>query len=211
MDFAVDPRSKLAVHMSNRYHVFMMNIPTLITWFRIASVPLFFITFSLPYNGSHWFAVTIFILAAFSDWLDGYLARYLSQSSLFGAFLDPVADKLLVVTALILILLKSQAYYLTLPATIIIGREITVSALREWMATTGHAHVVTVSYLSKIKTLTQLIASTLLLICTACPNHLVFLTGVILLYLSAIFTLISMIYYFKIAWPQLIETQQKNQ
>lgn len=114
-----------------------MNIPNLLTVLRVLLIPVFILLFYLPFSWSYWAASAVFALAAVTDWFDGYLARRLEQSTPFGAFLDPVADKLMVAVALVLLVEEHSNLWLTLPAAIIIGREIVVSALREWMAELG--------------------------------------------------------------------------
>nr|MDQ3958755.1 CDP-diacylglycerol--glycerol-3-phosphate 3-phosphatidyltransferase [Pseudomonadota bacterium] len=129
-----------------------MNIPNTLTLVRIALIPIFVIVFYLPIKWSHVATAVIFALAALTDWLDGYLARRLGQTSALGAFLDPVADKLMVAVVLVFLLQQNPSPWLALPAAIIIGREITISALREWMAELGVRARVAVSSLGKIKT-----------------------------------------------------------
>ncbi len=187
-----------------------MNTPTLVTLFRIVALPFFFVTFYMPYTWSHGLAVSIFIMAALSDWLDGYLARSLKQHSSFGAFLDPVADKLLVVTAFILVIAKSHMILLALPVAIMIGREITVSALREWMAVSGASGLVAVSYMGKLKTTLQFLALVFLLAFVSHPKSWMFLLGTALLYIAAILTIVSMLGYFKLAWPKLLMAQKES-
>ena len=128
-----------------------MNIPNVLTLMRVALIPVFILLFCLPFSWSYWAASAIFAFASFTDWLDGYLARRLNQSTPFGAFLDPVADKLLVAVALVLLVAEHTNLWLTLPAIIIICREIMVSALREWMAEIGERAQVAVSSIGKWK------------------------------------------------------------
>lgn len=187
----------------------MLNIPTILTLFRILLLPFFVVAFYTPTPSAKLIAALIFILAAITDLLDGYLARKLNQTSRFGAFLDPVADKLMVATALILISNEHPGILITLPTIIIIGREITISALREWMAEIGESASVAVSMVGKVKTTIQMIALTLLIYqmdiqifpsIQAFPTQLV---GIILLYISAILTIWSMFIYLHAAWPSL--------
>ena len=140
-----------------------MTIPTLLTLLRIALIPVLIIVFYLPYGWVPIASAMVFSLAAITDWLDGYLARKLKQVSAFGAFLDPVADKLMVATALVLIVQDMPSAWIVVPAVIIIGREITVSALREWMAEIGASSAVAVNNLGKIKTAAQMTALIMLL------------------------------------------------
>jgi CDP-diacylglycerol--glycerol-3-phosphate 3-phosphatidyltransferase len=169
-------------------------------------IPIFIIAFYLPGKYSNLIATFIFLLAAFTDLLDGYLARVLGQVSRFGAFLDPVADKLMV--AVTLVLLVSQAYlpYIAVPAAIIVGREIAISALREWMAEVGKRASVAVSMVGKVKTVVQMVALISLLLYHPAAPKIFFVVGYILLYASAILTLWSMIMYIRAAWPNLINS-----
>ena len=136
----------------------LTNLPNLLTLLRIILIPVFIVVFYVPFEWAHVAAAIIFALASFTDWLDGYLARKLKQMSPFGAFLDPVADKLLVATSLLLLVGGRDINYITLPAIIIVGREIVISALREWMAEIGSRASVTVSYIGKVKTTVQMVA-----------------------------------------------------
>ncbi len=181
------------------------NIPNLLTWARIALIPLFAAIFYLP---ATWFpqawvnltATAIFAVAALTDWLDGYLARALNQTSSFGAFLDPVADKLMVAAALIVLVELGRVNGLI--ALVIVGREITISALCEWMAVIGQSKSVAVSLVGKIKTATQMVAILLLLysdnVVQAIETKQV---GTWLMYVAALLTLWSMAYYLKAALP----------
>ena len=144
-------------------------------------------------------AALVFGLAGITDWLDGYLARKLNQTSPFGAFLDPVADKLIVACALVLVLYRHPSLYILIPALIIIGREITVSALREWMAGLGKRKTVAVSFLGKIKTTVQIIAILFLLWYQPLMGIPTFIIGVWLLIIAAVLTLISMFDYLRVA------------
>ena len=144
-----------------------MNIPISITLLRIAAIPVVAVLYLLPFHWAHVGAAFIFLIAALSDWLDGFLARSLSQTTEFGAFLDPVADKLLISISLIFILAKHPLTGLSIPTAIIIGREIAISALREWMAELGKRAGMRVSYIGKIKTAVQMLAIFVLLWYTA--------------------------------------------
>ena len=182
------------------------NIPNLLTWLRILLIPLFVGIFyfekswvSLP--NQNLVATVIFVLAAVTDWLDGWLARKLNQMSAFGAFLDPVADKLMVAAALIVLLQLGRVDAIVV--LIIIGREIAISALREWMAQLGESKSVAVSFLGKLKTALQMIAIPMLLyddLLGVFDPHRV---GTWLIYAAAALTLISMAYYLKMALPQI--------
>ena len=143
------------------------------------------------------------MLAAFSDWLDGYLARKLDLTSRFGAFLDPVADKLIVVTALVVLLQENPSILFMVSTVVIIGREITISALREWMAEIGQRTSVSVSYIGKIKTAVQMLAITLLLYQADIAGVSTYTAGLYILYISVALTLWSMMQYLITAWPAL--------
>ena len=180
------------------------NLPNLLTWMRILLIPLFVGIFYFEKSwvsgpNQNLVATILFTVAAVTDWLDGWLARKLNQMSAFGAFLDPVADKLMVAAALITLVQLERVDAII--ALIIIGREITISALREWMAQIGAAKSVAVSFLGKVKTVSQMVAIPLLLyhdnIGAFDPQWL----GTWLIYLAALLTLGSMIYYLKVALP----------
>lgn len=182
----------------------MMTLPNRLTLFRIILIPCFVICFYWPYQHAAFVACGVFVIAAITDWLDGYLARRLNQSSRLGAFLDPVADKLMVAVILIVLLQATPEIWLAAPVAVIIGREITVSALREWMAEIGARGKVAVSWLGKVKTTFQMIALGLLTVSHA-PVTPVWLgqAGVLLLYAATILTLWSMLVYLRLAWPDL--------
>ena len=180
-----------------------MSIPTILTLGRIVLIPVFVICFYLPFKWSNELATLVFVLAAFTDWLDGYLARKLDQASPFGAFLDPVADKLMVTTALVVLVEANPDPMFAVPAAIIVGREIAISALREWMAEIGERAQVAVSQLGKWKTTAQMSALILLIFHDSVFGLPVFEAGVTLLYLSAVLTLWSMWLYLRAAWPVL--------
>lgn len=183
----------------------LWNIPNILTSLRIVLIPLIVGAFYLPTEHSHQICAAIFALAAVTDWLDGYLARRWQQTSAFGAFLDPVADKLMVATALVLLVESDPTPLLAIPALIIIGREITISALREWMASLGKRNTVAVSYYGKFKTAAQMGAIFLLLYHHDFIGLPVQTLGYVLLYISAILTLWSMIDYLRAAWPTLAD------
>ncbi len=171
-----------------------MNIPNILTSMRVALIPVLVLVYLLPFKGHYWVACGIFALASITDWLDGYLARKWNQSTPFGAFLDPVADKLLVAVALVLLAQHHQHLLMTLPALVIICREILVSALREWMAEMGARGIVAVSNIGKWKTAAQMVA---LLILLSQPPGFTWLViaGYVLLMISAVLTLWSMLQY----------------
>lgn len=181
-----------------------INVPNLLTWFRILTIPLVVGIFYFP---DHWLnahernllATVIFTAAAITDWLDGYLARKLNQMSAFGAFLDPVADKLMVAAALIMLVQLSRLSAVV--AVIIIGREITISALREWMASLGQGKSVAVNFLGKIKTGFQMVAIPMLLYHDSIGQFEPAVVGYWLIHIAAALTLISMFYYLKLAAP----------
>ena len=190
------------------------NLPNLLTWLRILAIPLFVGIFYFPHSwlspiNQNLVATLIFSGAAITDWLDGYLARVLNQTSAFGAFLDPVADKLMVSAALIVLVYLGR---LDAPiALIIIGREITVSALREWMAQIGQSKSIAVSFLGKIKTTSQMIAIPLLLYHENIGEHFnPQEIGTWLIYIAAFLTLWSMFYYLKAAIPQVLKVEKKD-
>jgi len=182
-----------------------MNIPNLLTWLRIAAIPLFVAVLYFPewdwlsQDVANVIATVIFIAAAITDWFDGYLARKWNQTSAFGAFLDPVADKLMVAAALIVLVELGRTDAIV--ALIIVGREITISALREWMAQLGQSKNVAVSFIGKVKTVTQLVAIPFLIY-----DDRLFgvidcrMVGRLFIWVAAILTLWSMIYYLKAAF-----------
>ena len=179
----------------------MFNIPTLLTWARIGLIPIFVACFYLPTSWSNEATAIIFVLAAFTDWLDGYLARLLKQSSKFGAFLDPVADKLIVAVALVLLVQANPSPWVAIAAAIIVGREIAVSSLREWMAEIGDRTSVAVSTMGKVKTAVQMVAILMLLYQEPFKDFLVYEAGLVLLYVAAGLTIWSMVLYLRAAWP----------
>ncbi|MGB7933157.1 MAG: CDP-diacylglycerol--glycerol-3-phosphate 3-phosphatidyltransferase [Gammaproteobacteria bacterium] len=183
------------------------NIPNILTLLRIILIPVLVLVFYAPYAWSHLLSTAVFGLAAVTDWLDGYLARRLKQSSVFGAFLDPVADKLMIAVALVVLVQDNPTVLFTIPAAIIVGREIAISALREWMSEIGERTRVAVSMIGKIKTAAQMIAILLLLYglpLGAFPTHDI---GLVLIYIAATLTLWSMIVYLRAAWPILMGSQ----
>ena len=182
----------------------LTSVPNMLTLMRIVLIPVFICVFYLPFHWASGLAAIIFAIACFTDWLDGYLARKWHMTSPFGAFLDPVADKLIVSTSLLLLVGAKDLNYITIPAIVIVGREIVISALREWMAEIGSHTSVAVGYIGKVKTTFQMIALMLLL----AFNPVISWWGVIgfiLLYVSAILTIWSMVIYIMIAWPLLMK------
>jgi CDP-diacylglycerol--glycerol-3-phosphate 3-phosphatidyltransferase len=182
--------------------IFSLGWPNFLTLLRILIIPVFIVVFFLPFVWAHYFAAILFACACLTDWLDGFLARKLEQFSPFGAFFDPVADKLLVSASLVLLVGSPQLQYITLPAIVIVGREIVISALREWMAELGQRASMAVSYVGKVKTTLQMVAITLLLAFHQTQTWYGLL-GTVLLYVAAILTIWSMMEYLKIAWPEL--------
>lgn len=180
-----------------------MNIPNTLTLFRIVLVAVLVVMFYLPYKWSYLASAAVFSIAALTDWFDGYLARKLNQSTALGAFLDPVADKLMVAVALGLLIERFHEWYFTLPALVIIGREIVISALREWMAEIGKRTSVAVSYIGKVKTTVQMVAILLFLMVQNADDKFFYLTGYLALYAATLLTLWSMFIYLKAAWPDL--------
>jgi len=183
-----------------------MTFPMILTLLRIALIPVLVLFFYLPYFWAPLAAAGVFILAAVTDWLDGYLARRMGLMSAFGAFLDPVADKLMVATALVLLVqttppIVAPVIVFTLSAAIIIGREIAISALREWMSEMGESGTVKVGLLGKFKTIFQMTAISCLLFQYNLFGLPVALVGELLLYLAAALTLWSMWEYLHAAWP----------
>jgi len=190
-----------------------LNVPILLTWLRILTIPLVIGVFYVPevwLSSGHQnlIATSLFIAAAITDWLDGYLARRLNQTSAFGAFLDPVADKLMIAAALIVLVWLQRVDAII--AVVIIGREIAVSAMREWMAKIGQSKSVAVNFLGKIKTISQMIAVPLLLyherIGVLDPQRV----GTWLIYLAALLTLTSMSYYLKLALAPRAEGDRRQ-
>ena len=181
-----------------------MNIPNILTLFRIALIPVFVVVFFLPLFGfNNVLLAAIYFIAGITDWFDGYLARKLNQQSAFGAFLDPVADKLMVTVALVLLVSAHPGMYMAIPAAIIVGREITISALREWMANVGEQTTVKVSMIGKFKTAAQMWAVGFMLYKEPIGWFPTLQFGYLLLYIAAALTLWSMIIYIKAAWPAL--------
>ena len=184
----------------------MWTVPNLITLFRVVLIPVFVIVYFLDWKWAHEAGAFIFCLAAITDWFDGYLARKLKQSTPFGAFLDPVADKLIVGAALLMITHSYASLWITLPSIALLVREIYVSALREWMGQNGVREVVKVSFIGKAKTTAQMLAIIGLLsgleTFMGFPLYWVSL-GHILLYVAAVLSIWSMIVYSRAAWPHL--------
>tara|TARA_X000000368_G_scaffold59137_1_gene41798 strand:- start:225 stop:800 length:576 start_codon:yes stop_codon:yes gene_type:complete len=189
----------------------ILNIPNNLTLLRIALIPCLILVFYLSDNTlsiyqKNLLATFIFLFAAITDWLDGYLARKLNQTSNFGAFIDPVADKLIVIAALILLVKLGRLD--SIIAFIIIAREFTISSLREWMATLGNSGSIAVAFIGKVKTTMQMIAILFLLYYENILFIPIALLGKILIYIAAFLTIVSMIYYLKIAFKILKEKKE---
>jgi CDP-diacylglycerol--glycerol-3-phosphate 3-phosphatidyltransferase/cardiolipin synthase len=187
-----------------------VNIPNILTLLRIALIPVFVGVFYLPWSWANVLTTLVFALAAITDWFDGYLARHWNQTSAFGAFLDPVADKLMVAVALVFLVQIHPSPWLAIPAAIIIGREITISALREWMAEIGQRTKVAVSMVGKVKTMAQMTALLMLLYGEPLLGLPIYQIGFVLLYVAAILTLWSMIVYLSAAVPILLRNEEEK-
>ena len=190
----------------------MWTIPNQITISRMVLIPIFIIVFYLPVAWNHFGAFVVFWLASVSDALDGYLARKLNQTSAFGAFIDPVADKLMVVTALIIIVQDYQTWWISIPAMIMIAREIFISALREFMSSIGKRNEIAVSDMGKYKTFAQMLSLQGLiwrpdydipLVLFEFPHQILMAIAYSLFFVATILTIWSMVSYFKVAWPEL--------
>ncbi|MGK7296423.1 MAG: CDP-diacylglycerol--glycerol-3-phosphate 3-phosphatidyltransferase [Candidatus Wenzhouxiangella sp. M2_3B_020] len=180
-----------------------ITFPTILTLIRIVLIPVLVLAFYLPYGWSNEAAVGIFIAAGLTDWADGWIARRYGLTSPFGAFLDPVADKLIVAVALILIVQRHPDILLAVSAAVILGREITISALREWMAELGQRARVKVSRVGKSKTIFQMVAIGFLLYGAPLWGLPILRIGKILLVVAAVLTIWSMIIYLRSAWPAI--------
>jgi CDP-diacylglycerol--glycerol-3-phosphate 3-phosphatidyltransferase len=180
-----------------------LTTPTILTLFRILLIPVLVVVFYLPWPWTNFAATFVFVLGALTDWADGWIARRWNQYSAFGAFLDPVADKLAVTVALLLIVGFHRTALMTLLAAVIIGREITISALREWMAEVGQGRKVRVAWLGKMKTIVQMVAISFLLYRVELFGLDIFRIGEALLCVAAVLTLASGYSYVRAAWPSL--------
>ncbi len=186
------------------------NLPNRVTFSRLMLIPLMVIAFYLPWDWSRWTAAFFFLVGGSTDWLDGYLARKLDMTTNFGAFLDPVADKLLVTVALLLLVEAQASVSVAIAAILIISREITISALREWMAQQGQQAKVAVAYVGKVKTVVQIAAITLMMgVPVSPPPVLAWLTHG-LLWGAVVMTLYSMGLYLKSAWRVLTHNSKLN-
>jgi CDP-diacylglycerol---glycerol-3-phosphate 3-phosphatidyltransferase len=180
-----------------------LTLPTILTLFRIALLPVMVIVFYAPFNGANIAASAIFVAAALTDWLDGWIARRYGMTSAFGEFLDPVADKLMVAVTLFLLVQDNPTIPLAVISAIIVGREITISALREWMAEIGERTRVRVAGIGKIKTIAQLVALIVLLYQKDLDGFGLFHVGEVLLGFAAALTIWSGVVYIRAAWPVL--------
>jgi len=184
-----------------------MNFPTFLTLLRILMIPLVVIGYYIPVNWSHYIAAIIFLLACVTDWLDGYLARRFGLTTPLGAFLDPIADKLLVAVVLVIVVGQNLIFGLAIPAAVIVGREIVISGLREWMAEMGKRASVAVTFVAKIKTTLQMIALILLLCYAPGGSKWLLWLGTLGLWIAAIMTFWSMSVYLKLAWPDFKQSR----
>ncbi|MBK6728737.1 MAG: CDP-diacylglycerol--glycerol-3-phosphate 3-phosphatidyltransferase [Xanthomonadales bacterium] len=178
-----------------------LTIPNLLTLFRIALVPILVATFYLDFKGAHIVAALMFAAGAITDWLDGWIARRFGQMSAFGAFLDPVADKLTVTVTLFLIVQADPSPLMAIVCAVIVGREITISALREWMSEIGERRHVSVAGIGKIKTIVQMVAISFLLWREPIFQIPIYLIGQGLLFVAAVLTIWSAAIYMRAAWP----------
>jgi CDP-diacylglycerol--glycerol-3-phosphate 3-phosphatidyltransferase len=184
------------------------NLPNTLTWLRILMIPGVVILYYLPFWWAHPAAGVGFALAGITDTLDGYFARKLGLTSRLGAFLDPVADKLIVAAALVLIVSADSRWFVVMMAIVIIGREIAVSALREWMAEIGARGRIKVSQLAKYKTIMQITGLSMMLFHHRLLGIAIYKLGVVLTAIAAVLTLWSMILYLRLAWPELRDSSR---
>lgn len=188
-----------------------LSLPNQLTVGRIFFIPIFLVVFYVPIlDINHYILTLIFFLASVTDWLDGYLARKMNLQSAFGAFLDPVADKLMITAVLVCLVSKYPGFGVTISAVVIVGREITISALREWMAGVGDSAKVKVSYIGKVKTGVQMLAIGFMLFEVPLWGMQTLAVGKILLYIAAGLTFWSMLGYLRAAWPSLYESQENQ-
>jgi len=195
-----------------------MNIANLLTSFRIICIPLLVFFFYLPVSWGQMTAAIIFAVVGWTDWFDGWVARRFNMQSALGEFLDPVADKLMVAAALVLLVEQHSTIWIAVPALVIISREITVSALREWMAEYGERSAIKVVFVAKLKTLAQITAIFFLLLAgkeaeveTIFAHSQLYIWGYILMYVAVALTLWSMFIYLKVVWPLLVAAKLENQ
>ena len=188
-----------------------LSLPNQLTVARIFLIPIFIGVFFAPeFQFKNFVLTLIFFIAGVTDWFDGYLARKLNQQSAFGTFLDPVADKLMVSTVLVCLVSMHPSFGVIVSSIIVVGREITISALREWMASVGEMSKVKVNYIGKIKTSAQMLAIGFMLYEVPLFDMPILAIGKVLLYIAAGLTLWSMFGYLKAAWPSLYESQENQ-
>lgn len=195
--------TKSKLHGMHRRTAIILNAANIVTVSRVFMIPIVIILHYSDLPHHNLLAAALFAIASLTDWLDGYLARKLNQTSDFGAFLDPVADKLLVVMAMVLLAANHPSIWFVLPTAVIIAREVFVSALREWMANSNQRNLVKVGYIGKVKTTVQMIAITILLAVDAATPEVILWLGYVLIYVSAVFSLWSMVTYLSAALPTL--------
>lgn len=187
-----------------------ITLPLALTFARIGAIPVVLLLFYLPVPGARQVATVVFIAAGVTDWVDGWLARRWNQTSAFGAFLDPVADKLLVAVCLVMLLWDEPSGLLALLVAIIIGREITVSALREWMAEFGRRGTVAVSWIGKLKTGFQMTAIGMMIWQIDLGGLPIYAMGYALLIVAAVLTIHSMMIYLRAAWPMIRDSGERD-
>jgi CDP-diacylglycerol--glycerol-3-phosphate 3-phosphatidyltransferase len=180
-----------------------MTLANFFTCLRVLLIPVFMAVYYADFTGHFLLSSTIFILACITDWLDGHMARRMRQTSRFGAFLDPVADKLLVTITLVILAASYSTPWYTIPAALIVAREVLVSALREWMAEHNERDTVAVGMMGKIKTTIQMIALIILLATDMQGPRLIWISGLVMINLAALLTMWSMAIYLRNAWPTL--------
>ena len=190
--------------------ILKLNLANTLTLFRIAAIPIVVVCFYSEMPNARPIAAIVFGIAAITDWIDGWVARRYGQTSRFGEFLDPVADKLMVSIALVMLVQAEARWFEDIIAMIIIGREITVSALREWMATIGERANVKVSSAGKVKTILQMFGIAFMVYKNDMFGIPIYTVGFVLLVLAAIMTIWSMIIYLRAAWPFIVEDQKSS-
>ncbi len=203
--------SYLRVYRPFRSRLIQVNLPNILTIVRILLIPVLVIVYCLEKEWTYLIAGLIFTFACLTDWFDGYLARKLKQTSTLGALIDPLADKLIVTVTMVLIVSAPHLQNVLIPAMIIVGREITISSLREWMSDLGKKASIRVGQVGKIKTLIQMLSLGTLLAISPTTPRFVIIFGYILLYLAAIFTIVSMFIYLRLAWKELAASSTKSE
>jgi CDP-diacylglycerol--glycerol-3-phosphate 3-phosphatidyltransferase len=193
----------MSISTPENKHAWYLSLPNALTWLRILMIPAVIVIFYLPYGWKDPVTCGAFALAGITDWLDGYLARRWGQTSRLGAFLDPVADKLIVTAALVLIVSRDPRWFMVIVAVVIIGREIAVSGLREWMAEIGVRGRIKVSVWGKYKTIMQIVGLSFLLFRQNLFDLPIYKMGLVLTGIAVVLTLWSMFLYLRLAWPEL--------